>query len=474
MRLGVIGDDFTGSSDIALMLAGARGEGLATVQYVGVPCGPAGQDADAPDADAGDIEARDVEAGVVALKSRSVPVADAVAQSLAALEWLRAQGAQTILFKVCSTFDSTPEGNIGPVAEALADALARATGRDDPVIVCPAFPATGRTVYRGHLFVGDRLLSESGLESHPLNPMTDPDLVRWLGRQTAGAVGRVGFDVVAGGADAVREALIAERDAGRRLVVCDAVRDDDLRVLGRAMVEGGFPLAVCGSGLALGLPALLGAGASGSDAFGSGTSGASASGASASGSGGPGSGWSGIEGPAVALSGSCSGATRAQLAAHEAAGHPVRRLDADAIVGGIARPDELADWALGRAGEGLVPVLATSDDPDAVRAVQERHGRERSAAAIEAMHGALALALVSRGATRIVAAGGETSGAVVTALGAKALAIGPMIDPGVPALATGHGDARIGLALKSGNFGAPDFFGKAARILADDMPGEAR
>ena len=432
MHLGVIGDDFTGSSDIGLMLAGERGEGLRTVQYVGVPSGPAGEG---------------VEAGIVSLKSRSIPASDAVRQSLEALRWLRARGAQTILFKVCSTFDSTPDGNIGPVAEALIDAL----GTNAPVIVCPAFPATGRTVYRGHLFVGDRLLSESGLQNHPLNPMTDPNLARWLARQTEGKIGKVGFETIVRGPNAVRKALVSERDAGRQLVVCDAVRDDDLRVLGEAMIAGGFPLAVCGSGLAIGLPRLL-APERGARADVGARMGERA--------------WEGVDGPAIVLSGSCSNATRAQIAAHEAAGHPVRRIDVDAVIDGSASAEELAGWAIDRAKADALPLLATSDDPEAVDAVQERHGRTRSAGAIEAMFGELALLLIGHGARRIVSAGGETSGAVVTALGLEALRIGPMVDPGVPALAAMYGEERIGLALKSGNFGAPDFFAKAARVLA--------
>ena len=409
MKLGAIGDDFTGSSDLGLMLAGAKGEGLRTVQYVGVPEG---------DADPG------VEAGIVALKSRSIPGGDAVRQSLEALRWLRAQGAEQILFKVCSTFDSTPEGNIGPVAEALIEAL----GTDDPVVVCPAFPATGRSVYQGHLFVGDRLLSESGLETHPLNPMTDPDLRRWLGRQTRGEVGLVPHGVVAKGTEAVRAALIAERDAARQLVVCDAVADDDLRVLGRAME--GFALAVCGSGLAIGLPEIMGA-----------------SGAASS--------WRGSGGPAVCLSGSCSAATRAQVAYH-AARHPARMIGADEAVEGID-VEALADWAMGE----TLPLIYSSADPETVTAAQERHGRERAAQAIEGAFARLATALTERGAGRIICAGGETSGAVVSALGAEALEIGPMIDPGVPAVRAGE---RV-LALKSGNFGAEDFFEKASRIM---------
>ena len=415
MRLGAIGDDFTGSSDLALMLAGKRGEGLATVQYVGVPSDPA---------DAS------VEAGVVALKSRSIAPDDAVTQSLAALDWLRAQGCEQVLFKICSTFDSTPQGNIGPVAEALIERL----GTRDPVIVCPAFPATGRSVYRGHLFVGDALLSESGLENHPLTPMTDANLVRWLSRQTEGEVGLVTWPTIAQGARAVREALLKERDAGRQLVVCDAISDDDLVVLADAM--RGFALAVCGSGLALGLPKLLGAEGEGSE-------------------------WQGVPGRAVALAGSCSKATREQIAVHRRT-DSVRAVDIDAVMDGGLDAVELADWAVAQDG---LPLIHSSDDPDAVRGVQERYGRERSADAIEALFGALAVALVERGIGAIVSAGGETSGAVVSALAASTLEIGPMIDPGVPAVATNVHDRRIGLALKSGNFGAPDFFAKAARVL---------
>jgi uncharacterized protein YgbK (DUF1537 family) len=168
MLLGCIADDFTGASDLANTLA--KG-GMATIQFVGVPASG---------------EAPDCEAAVVALKTRSIAAAEAVALALAALEWLQAQGCRQFLFKYCSTFDSTPEGNIGPVAEALLDAL------DAPVaVVCPVFPATGRTLYMGHLFVGGRLLSESGMQNHPLNPMTDPDIRRWLRLQTKGEVGLV-------------------------------------------------------------------------------------------------------------------------------------------------------------------------------------------------------------------------------------------------------------------------------------------
>src|SRR4051794_1892975 len=225
MLLGVIADDFTGASDIANTLA--KG-GLSTVQFLGVPTKPA------PEA---------CEAGVVALKSRSIPAADAVALSLEAFEWLRAQGRRQFVFKYCSTFDSTPEGNIGPVGEALARAL-----DVKGVAACPAFPTTGRTVYQGHLFVGDRLLNESGLENHPLNPMTDPDLRRWLARQTRDPVGLVPLAVVRQGAAAVGEALKASAARGETLVIVDALDDADLMTIGAAC--SGAALLTGGSGIA--------------------------------------------------------------------------------------------------------------------------------------------------------------------------------------------------------------------------------
>ncbi len=302
MILGAIGDDFTGSSDLALMLA--KG-GMRTVQYVGVP--------DAP-AEAG------VHAGVVALKSRSVPADEAVALSCAALDWLRAQGCVQFYFKYCSTFDSSPEGNIGPVIDALIDTL----GTRTPVLVCPAFPAAGRTVFQGHLFVGDRLLSESGMERHPLTPMTDPDLRRWLGLQTARPIGHAPLAALR--ADA-RAALLAEAAAGRQVVVADAVEDGDLLRL--AAAARGFDLLTGGSGLALGLPKLH-----------------AATGDAQS--------WRGEPGPALALSGSCSQATRTQVARHEADGGAARKLDVARVVAGEIDPPEVLDWAAAQTGLALV------------------------------------------------------------------------------------------------------------------------
>lgn len=418
MLLGCIADDFTGASDLANTLA--KG-GMATVQFIGVP---------------GAGEAAECEAGVVALKTRSIPAGDAVAQSLAALEWLKQQGCRQYLFKYCSTFDSTPEGNIGPVAEALLQAL------DAPAaVVCPVFPATGRTLYMGHLFVGDRLLSESGMESHPLNPMTDPDIRRWLALQCRTGVGLVPYGTVRRGGEAIGAAVESEAADGRRLVVVDAVTDEDLLAIGRAVA--GHRLVTGGSGVALGLPdnfrraGLLG---EGTGAF------------------------APIAGPGVVLSGSCSPASRAQVKAH-LANHP----------GLAVRPDDLLESRLTVAEaasfvgrhRGQDSIVYSTADPEAVRQAQDRHGRNAVAAAIEGFFGALAAKLVEDGATRIVIGGGETAGAVVGALGIERFHIGPEIDPGVPALATEHPRA-LRLALKSGNFGSPDFFAKALARLGNN------
>ncbi len=413
MLLGCIGDDFTGSSDLGNTLVKA---GMRTVQYCGTPDRPAGPD---------------VEAGIVALKSRSIPAAQAVRLSLQALDWLRAQGCRQFLFKYCSTFDSTPDGNIGPVAEALADALGA-----DRVIFCPAFPATGRTIYQGHLFVADRLLSDSGMENHPLTPMTDPDLRRWLARQTGRSVGHVSAATVWQGSDAVRAALQAQAAQGHPFVIADSIRDQDLLVLGQAVAD--LPLLTGGSGIALGLPAnfrrqgLLSA---------------------------DGPAWQGQAGQVAALSGSCSRATRAQVARHIATGAPALEIDPESVLAGGITARDAAVWAL--AQEGL-PLVYSSADPSAVGAVQARHGTGAVADRLEAFFAETARLLVAGGITRLITAGGETSGAVVEGLDLQSLEIGPEIDPGVPAIRAGR---DLVLALKSGNFGAEDFFAKAAARL---------
>lgn len=419
MLLGSIGDDFTGSSDLANTLA--KG-GMRTVQYNGVP---------AADADAA------VEAGVVALKTRTVAPAEAVSQSLAALEWLRRQGCRQYLFKYCSTFDSTSDGNIGPVLDALSKRLGA-----DRAIVCPAFPATGRSIYQGHLFVNDRLLSESGMERHPLTPMTDPDLRRWLARQTRHRIGHVAYAKVAEGSAAIAAALRSATAESARYVVVDAIMDRDLVAIGEAVAAD--ILISGGSGIALGLPAnFRRAGLIGTAE----------------------TAWTGAGGPAVALCGSCSAMSRRQIEEHRRK-FPARLVDVDTVAGGSARPEDFADWAMAQQPQG-VPLVFSSAEPEAVAAAQQRHGRERLAAAVEEFFGELARRLAASGIGRLVVAGGETSGAVVSALGIASFEIGPEIDPGVPALKAG--DGRLALALKSGNFGSPGFFEKAAAVLAGEV-----
>jgi uncharacterized protein YgbK (DUF1537 family) len=416
MKIGVIGDDFTGSGDIANTLAKA---GARTVQYVGTPTEKL--------ADAS------IDAAVIALKTRSIPADDAVAQSLAACRWLLANGAEQIVFKYCSTFDSTPEGNIGPVAEALLAEL------DAPLaLVCPAFPANHRTLYSGHLFVGDRLLSESGMENHPLTPMTDPDIRRFLSRQTRLKVGHLPLERLRSGtADAT---LSSARSNDQRLIVADAIANDDLIALGK--VAKGHRLVTGGSGIAMGLPANFGIAPT---------------------TGKP-QRFSGGDGPALILSGSCSPATRRQIAVY-GSGHPSLRLNAtDAVDPGAAIARGL-DFLISHRRAG--PLVYSTAEPEEVTAAQELYGRERLAGSFEAIFAELAAKAAAAGFRRFVVAGGETSGAVASAFGAAALEVGPEIDTGVPVLIR-NGEPRLAFALKSGNFGADDFFARAVGMLTGD------
>lgn len=416
MLIGVIADDFTGGSDIANTLAkGVAPEGgLRTAQFPGVPAHPAPPG---------------IEAGVVSLKSRSCPVKEAVAESLRALDWLLAQGCEQIVFKYCSTFDSTDTGNIGPVAEALATALDQ-TG----VAVCPAFPATGRTVYQGHLFVQDRLLSESGMQAHPLTPMTDPDLCRVLGRQTRASVGLVPLDVISQGPEAIRAAMASD------FCVMDAVSDADLLKIGAALADR--RLITGGSGIALGLPRnFIRAGRAKGGAM-------------------P---FVPVTGPGAILAGSCSGATRGQVE-HYARDHPTLAIDVPGVMDGRVTVQTLVDFV--HANADRAPLAYSSSSPQVVAAVQSRFGRDVLAARLDALFADTARALVASGVTRLVVAGGETSGAVAQAvtraLNVDAMQIGPEIDPGVPILTLGD---HAALALKSGNFGARDFFAKALALM---------
>ncbi len=414
--LGCIADDFTGATDLASMLVK---NGMRAVQVIGVP--EAG--APVPEADA----------IIVALKSRTAPVRQAVGESLAALAWLKSAGCSQFFFKYCSTFDSTEAGNIGPVADALVEALGCGFA-----LACPAFPVNGRSVYMGHLFVGGVLLNESGMEKHPLTPMTDANLVRVLGRQTEGTVGLVPYATVDQGAAAIRKAMTGLKEQGRRYAIVDAVSDAHLQAIGEAAEN--HALITGGSGIAIGLPenfrragklSMLGD---------------------------PGA-LPEVEGHAAVLAGSCSRATLFQIGrARERL--PTLQLDALATPDARALAKQALDWVDGKLG--AVPVLiAASAPPEVVAALQAKLGREAAGALIEDALAEVAEGLVARGVRNLVVAGGETSGAVVTRLGVRSLRIGGEIDPGVPwTLAQGSGPA-MKLALKSGNFGAPDFFLKA-------------
>ena len=418
MKLGCIADDFTGATDLANNLVRA---GMRSVQTIGVPDGAPPEGA---------------EAVVVALKSRTIPADEAVAQSLAALRWLREYGARQIYFKVCSTFDSTDRGNIGPVTEALMDALGC-----DFSIACPAFPANGRTVYKGYLFTGEVLLSEGSMRDHPLTPMTDPSLVRVMQRQCQRRVGLIEHAVVRRGSEAIAQRMAELKAAGVAIAIVDALDDADLHAMGRAFAT--LPVLTAGSGVAIGLPANFGLAPGGDAAQLPPSAGARA-----------------------IVSGSCSAASNAQVAAFLAR-HPQSGFAVDPLR--LAAGEDLAAsalaWAGGRLGGEPLLVYATAA-PESVKAVQAALGVERAGALVERTLAQVAAGLVERGVGRLVVAGGETSGACVQALGVKQLRIGAQIDPGVPwcHAATGGGRA-IHLALKSGNFGTTDFFDKAFEVL---------
>jgi uncharacterized protein YgbK (DUF1537 family) len=425
--LGAIADDFTGATDLCNTLVR---RGMRTVQLIDLP--------------RPGTEIPDAEALVVALKSRTVPPPEAIEKSLAALGWLQQAGARQILFKYCSTFDSTDAGNIGPVAEALMAVLGT-----DFTLFCPAFPEAGRTIYKGYLFVGDALLSESGMRDHPLTPMRDPSLVRVLQRQIKGQVGLVPWATVTRGAAAIGDAFASLRREGFAHAIVDAIEDHDLEAIGEAAAD--FKLITGGSGIALGLPenfrrrGLLGDTVA-ADAL------------------------PAIEGPAAVLSGSCSTATQAQVA-YFSERRPVFTIDPVAAAAGRNIVDEALSWAAPKLGDEPVLISATAPAEE-VAAVQKVLGRERAGAVVEETLAAIARGLVGHGLRRLVVAGGETAGAVVQGLGVTGLRIGRQIDPGVPwtvSLPARPGEPALALALKSGNFGAPDFFLRAFSMLSGDQ-----
>ncbi len=419
LLLGCIGDDFTGSTDLANTLVR---NGMRTVQLLGVP----DENTTYPEADA----------LVVALKSRTAPVKDAVAESLAARRWLQKRGAKQIFFKYCSTFDSTDQGNIGPVADALLEGIGTFS------VACPAFPENKRTLYKGHLFVGDVLLSDSPMRNHPLTPMTDANLVRVLGRQTSGKVGLIELNTVKLGASAVRQAMQQLTIEGYRYAILDATEDAHLITLGEACRD--LPLITGGSGMALGLPenfrrAGLLAPNTQADALPE------------------------VGGLAAVIAGSCSVATLGQIAFMQRT-CPSFKLDPLKLAAGEDQVSAALAFAKSKLAEGPLLIYASASTEEVAQA-QHALGKERASEVTETAQGTIAQGLVEAGVRKFVIAGGETSGAVVSALKVKALQIGPQIDPGVP-WTVSMGEPKIALALKSGNFGSEDFFLKALRCIA--------
>ena len=420
LLLGCIADDSTGATDLANNLVRA---GMRVVQTIGVPAH-------------GLDEA--VDAVVVALKTRTTPAREAVADSLAALKWLRAQGARQFYFKYCSTFDSTPRGNIGPVTEALMDALGT-----DFSLSSPAFPENKRVVFKGYLYVGDVLLSESGMRNHPLTPMTDPNLVRVLQSQSRRKVGLIDYATVAQGTDAILERIAALRAQGVGIAIVDAVSDADLLRIGGALRD--MPLVAAASGIAIALPANWGI-----EPTPKASHLAAATGLSA------------------IVSGSCSTATRGQVTEFVQGGGAALALDPLAAASGKDVVAATLAWAREHLARGPVLIYTTAV-PEAVGAVQDRLGADAAGHLVERLLAEVSRGLVEAGVRRLVIAGGETSGAVLRALGVEKLRIGPQIDPGVP-WCMAHSPVAGGpmhLALKSGNFGATDFFAKSLAMLGE-------
>jgi uncharacterized protein YgbK (DUF1537 family) len=416
MRLGVIADDFTGATDIAGFLVA---NGLRAVQLNGVPPADLRVEADAV---------------VVSLKTRSCPVPEAVSQSLAALEWLRARGCQQFFFKYCSTFDSTAQGNIGPVTDALLDALGQ-----DFTVICPMLPVNGRTIYNGYLFVNGVPLDESGMRHHPVTPMTDANLMRLMEAQAQGKAGNVPSSVMDQGPAAVRAALAALKANGIRYAVLDALNDTHLVTMGEAVAD--MPLVTGGSGLADGMARAW---------TGTGTA------ANAAAEGKP------AKGRVIVLSGSCSQMTNAQVEAYRAEA-PSRIVSVERCVADAASyAAELAEWVLAQPRDGLAPLVYATTAPAELQAMQERFGAARASEAVERTFGLLAKRLEQACFDQFIVAGGETSGVVTQSLGIGGFHIGPQIAPGVPWVrAVGK---PLSLALKSGNFGQERFFFDAQEL----------
>ena len=417
--LGCIADDFTGATDLANNLVRS---GMRTLQTIGIP-------------EASNVA--QVDAVVISLKTRTIPADEAIEQALRALAWLKASGAQQIYFKYCSTFDSTEYGNIGPVAEALMKALGT-----DFTIATPAFPENKRFVFQGHLFLGDQLLNESGMQNHPLTPMHDSNLVRVLQSQSKLPIGLIDHQCVNEGSQSIEAKFQDLRLNSVGIAIVDAISNRDLFEIGRACKS--LPLVTGASGIAIGLPQNFSLSEAGKAEL-----------------------LPAATGFQAILSGSCSQASNEQVATFIKAGLPAYQINPLQLAKNSETIQHAIDWAIEHMQEGPVLIYSTAD-PDAVKAIQHQLGISEAGNLIEHALATIAQGLVAAGVRQLIVAGGEVSGACVQALGIKQLQIGSQIDPGVPwcyANSEIIDNQGIHLALKSGNFGTPDFFLKSFRML---------
>ena len=424
MKLGIIGDDFTGSSDIANNL---KKSGMQVSMYAGVP-----------NLLPEETKKEQTDAAVIALKTRTAPIEDAIRESLEALSWLKDCGCEQFIFKYCSTFDSTKEGNIGPVTDAIMEKL-----NTDFTIACPSFPDAGRTVYFGHMFVNGKPLNESGMENHPLTPMTDHNLVRWLGYQTKNNVGLVDSQTISEGENSVKDKRENLKKNGYKYAIIDTIKNDDFDIICNAVKN--LPLLTGGSGIALGLPkiykdrGLLSA--------------------------------SNFQIPennsnAIILSGSCSITTINQINIYKE-NNPSFYISPDEVINDKDLIEKVLSWI--KDNETQSPLVYSSSDIKSVSEKQKQYGQELLANKFEKFFELLSKKLVKDNFGTFISAGGETSGAVIKGLGIQELKIGKEISHGVPALWSpeSNGNKPVSVTLKSGNFGQDDFFTRALKALKD-------
>jgi 3-dehydrotetronate 4-kinase len=418
--IGCIADDFTGATDLANNFVR---HGLKTILTIGVP--PPG------------FDPLGTQVIVIALKIRTIEPAIAVREALDALQGLQSLGAKQIYFKYCSTFDSTPQGNIGPITDALMAAMGT-----DFTVACPAFPGAGRTIYQGHLFVNQQLLSDSGMRHHPLTPMTNSNLVQVLQEQTPQKVGLVDYLVTRLGEQAISEQILKLKKEGVKIAILDCVDNLDLIAYGQALHH--MPLVTAGSGIAIGLAqSLVKQLKIGGE---------------------PASKLPSPAGHAAVISGSCSIATNQQVKHFLSLGLPVYEVNPIALAQGEVSLADIISWAKHHIGEKPILIYATAT-PDQVKKNQAALGTKEVSELIEQTLALTAKALVENGVRQLIVAGGETSGAVVQELGLTYMQIGQQISPGVPWTYAANDQNQFHLALKSGNFGEEDFFSQAFSLL---------